>query len=186
MLLERLFENLDLNVDPFATCAVATGWRLRLPSRDWVTLHYTLQGEGALRLGSGERLPLFPGSLAVMPPGTIHSVECGSDVRNESVAQGDDSPVCALAAGPPDDVALTIACGRIQVTYSGTLGLFDRMTDALVLDFPDSAPMRAAFEGLVKEQESGTYSHAMMAALMNQCLVLVFRRLAELPASQLP
>jgi AraC-like DNA-binding protein len=186
VLLERLFENLDLKVDPFATCAVAAGWRLRLPSRDWVTLHYTLQGEGVLQLGTGERMPLFPGSLAVIPPGTLHSVECGSEVRNESMAQGDDSPVCALVAGPPDDVALSIACGRIQVTYAGTLGLFDQMTDALVLDFSESPPMHAVFEGLVREQESGSYSHAMMTALMNQCLILVFRHLAELSSSQLP
>lgn len=186
MLLERLFENLDVKVDPFATCAVARGWRLRLPSRDWVTLHYTLHGKGALRLAAGEVLPLSPNSLAIMPPGVAHSVESGSDVQHEAIAQGDDSPVCALAAGPPEELGLSIACGRVQVTYAGTLGLFDLMTEALVLDFSDSPPMRAAFEGLVKEQESGAYRHAMMAALMNQCLILVFRRLAELPENQLP
>ena len=52
MLLEKLFENLALTVDPFATCRLADGWRLRLPCRDWVTLHYILQGDGELKLGS--------------------------------------------------------------------------------------------------------------------------------------
>jgi len=35
MLLEKLFGNLALTVDPFATCRLADGWRLRLPVRDW-------------------------------------------------------------------------------------------------------------------------------------------------------
>jgi AraC-like DNA-binding protein len=48
MLLEKLFDNLALKAAPFASCRLADGWRLRLPCRDWVTLHYILQGDGAL------------------------------------------------------------------------------------------------------------------------------------------
>ena len=55
MLLEKLFDNLAMTVDPFATCRLADGWRLRLPCRDWVTLHYTLAGKADLRLGSHSR-----------------------------------------------------------------------------------------------------------------------------------
>ena len=69
MLLENLFENLAVSVDPFATCRLADGWRLRLPCRDWVTFHYVLEGDGELKLGSGELLALTGSSLAVMPPG---------------------------------------------------------------------------------------------------------------------
>jgi hypothetical protein len=36
MLLEKLFDNLELKVEPFATCRLSDGWRLRLPCRDWV------------------------------------------------------------------------------------------------------------------------------------------------------
>jgi len=37
VLLEELFENLSLTVEPFASCRVAKGWRLQPPLRDWVT-----------------------------------------------------------------------------------------------------------------------------------------------------
>lgn len=170
-------------------CQVADGWRLRLPLRDWVIFHFTLQGEGTLRLGSGEVYALSPNSLAVIPPGLIHSVECGSDVRNESVVdgQGDVPPICDLVAGPEEDSRLKIACGRVQVSYAGSLGLFDLLQEPLVLDFSDSPTMRATFEALVQEPRTDVPGRvAMMSALMNQCLILIFRRLGQHPDCKLP
>ena len=189
MILERLFENLVLRVDPFATCRLAEGWRLRLPCRDWVTLHYTLAGSGGLRLGSGEVVPLDANALAVMPPNAHHAIQCGAEVSRETGVEGQDAqgPLCELVAGPLDEVALTVACGRIQATYGEGLGLFDHLGRAIVLDFNDSPQMRAIFEALVHEyRASGAASHAMMTALMSQCLILVLRRVSEEAQGSLP
>jgi transcriptional regulator GlxA family with amidase domain len=78
-------------------------------------------------------------------------------------------------------VGVVVACGRIQVTYGGGgPGLFDRLEEAMVLDFSDSPPMRATFESLVAEFGTGEpASSAMMTELMNQCLISVFRRLSD-------
>ncbi len=189
MLIERLFENLALNVEPFATCRVAPGWRLQLPIRDWVIFHFILQGEGGLRVGSGEVLPLRPDCLGIMPPRLTHSIESGTDVHHESSVRGDEpgAPICQLGAGPSEDVGVVVACGRIQVTYGGGgPGLFDHLEEAIVLDFSDSPPMRTTFESLVAEFGAGEPgSSAMMTALMNQCLISVFRRLSD-HSDQLP
>jgi len=153
MLLEKLFDNLALKVDPFATCRLAEGWRLQLPCRDWVTLHYTLQGDGGLRLGSGEVRALTNNSLAIMPPNIVHAIQCGA-VSNETGVEGQGdpgAPLCELVAGPLDEVRLTIACGRIQVSYAGGMGLFDHLKEAIVLDFGDYPQMRAIFESLIDE-----------------------------------
>ena len=189
MILERLFENLVVHVDPFATCRLADGWRLRLPCRDWVTFHYTLRGGGGLRLGTGEVLPLETNVLAVMPPNFNHAIQCGSDVHHETGVEGQpvQGPLCEFIAGPLEEVHLTIACGRIQVTYGEGLGLFDHLDKAIVLDFNDSPLMRITFEALVNEyQQSGAASHAMMTALMNQCLILVLRRVSDHSQGSLP
>jgi len=189
MLLEKLFANLALTVDPFATCRLADGWRLQLPCRDWVTLHFTLQGDGELRLGSGRILPLASGSLAVMPVSITHAIQCGS-VSNETGVEGQGdpgAPLCELVAGPLDQVRLTIACGRIQVSYAGGMGLFDHLKEAIVLDFSDSPQMRGTFEALIEEyRRSGPASAAMMTALMNQCLIHVLRRACEQGNGSLP
>jgi len=194
MLLERLFENMALSVDPFATCRVAPSWRLRLPVRDWVILHFVLQGEGALRFGKnmsggGQVHGLPSNCLALMPPSLPHAVECGADVRHEAEVRGDETgaPLCVLGAGPAEEMGVVVACGRVQVTYGGGPGLFDLLREPLVLDFSDSTSMRTIFESLVNEyraEEAG--SAAMMAALMNQCLISVFRRLSDQQDRQLP
>lgn len=182
MLLDKLFDNLDLTVDPFAACRLADGWRLRLPCRDWVTFHYVLAGNGDLRLGSGQLLPMNSNSLAVMPPGLNHSIQCGS-VSNETGVEGQgdpNAPICELVAGPLDNVVLTVACGRIQASYAGSMGLFDHLKEAIVLDFNDSPLMRGIFEALIKEYKlAGAASAAMMTSLMNQCMIEVLRRVSE-------
>ena len=178
MLLEKLFDNLAMTVDPFATCRLADGWRLRLPCRDWVTLHYTLVGDGELKLGSGEVLAIPGNSLAVMPPNMVHAVQCGTVANETGVdGQGDpNAPLCELVAGSLEEVALTIACGRIQVNYAGGMGLFDHLKEAIVLDFSENSTMRHIFETLIEEyHKDGPACAAMMTALMNQCLIEVLR-----------
>jgi AraC-like DNA-binding protein len=189
MLLDTLFENLELKVDPFATCRLADGWRLRLPRRDWVTLHYVLQGDGELRLGSGEVLPLTGNWLAVIPAGLVHSLQCGSGSKETGIeGQGDAAaPLCDLVAGPLDKLKLIVACGRIQASYAGGSGLFHHLREAIVLDFSGSPQMRGIFEALVEEyRRSGPASHAMMTALMSQCLIEVLRRVSERSDGALP
>jgi AraC-like DNA-binding protein len=189
MLMEKLFDNLALKVDPFATCRLADGWRLLLPCRDWVTLHYTLDGDGELRLGSGEILSMPNNSLTIMPPSLTHAVQCGSVANEIGVdGQGDpNAPLCELIAGSLDEVRLTIACGRIQVNYAGGMGLFDHLKEAIVLEYKESAKMRGIFESLIEEyQRSGPACAAMMTALMNQCLIDVLRRANEQASGTLP
>ena len=189
MLLEKLFDNLAMSVDPFATCRLSDGWRLRLPCRDWVTLHYTLAGEAELQLGSGEGLSIPGNSLAVMPPNLVHAIQCGQVVNETGIdGQGDpNAPICELVAGTLDEIAVTIACGRIQVSYAGSFGLFDHLKEAIVLDFSEDKKMRFIFETLIEEyKKSGPACAAMMEALMNQCLIEVLRAAEEQSDGALP
>jgi len=121
-----------------------------------------------------------------MPPSLSHTVECGTDVRREASVRGDEpGPICRFGAGPIDSTGLVVACGRIQVTYGGGPGLFDLLRAPLVMDFSDAPPMRTVFESLVDEDgELG--SAAMMNALMNQCLISVFRHIGTDPDCPLP
>jgi AraC family transcriptional activator of mtrCDE len=189
MLLEKLFENLELKVNPFATCSVADGWRLRLPKPDLVTFHYILSGRGDLRLGTGDLLALTPNSLAVIPPGIEHAIQSGH-VANETGIEGQadpNIPLCEFIAGPVDDKGLTVACGRVHASYKGGEGIFDHLKETIVLDFSDTPRLRNIFEALIEEYaRAGVASAAMMTALMNQCLIQVFRRLARENNGALP
>ena len=189
MLLETLLDNLELKVDPFAACRLADGWRLRLPCNDWVTFHYILQGKGELRLGSGETLALIPSTLAIMPPRLDHAIQCGAVVHEAGIeGQGDTkASLCEFVAGPLDELCMTVACGRINVSYAGGAGLFDYLKEAIVLDFSDSPQVRHIFEALIDEYQGAEAGRtAMMAALMNQCLIHVLRRVSQEADGSLP
>ena len=106
-------------------------------------------------------------------PCSVGTVQNEIDLDSQDDAK---APLCELVAGSCDQVAWTIACGRIQVNYAGGMGLFDHLKEAIVLDFSDHSKMRGIFEALTEEcRQSESASAAMMAALMNQCLIEVLR-----------
>jgi AraC-like DNA-binding protein len=181
MLLERLLDNLSISVNAFASCRVAHGWRLRLPALDWVTLHYVSQGEGEVRNGAGEPTKLRGGSLAVIPPHLLHSLQCGHAPFGEVIAGAAPIEIGGLPAhlaGPNEDDGLVVVCGKMEVTYAGGLGLFDHLDEILVLDFSDEPTMPGHFETMSKEIASGRPgASAMTTSLMRQCLISVFREL---------
>lgn len=181
---ERLFENLDLKLAPFALCGVAPGWRLQMGALDWPTLHFVLDGQGALRTARsrGGTLALSRYSLALVPPGAPHSLQNGPSPAREASAELSASRregTARLLAGPTGERDLRVACGRVEATYAGRIGLFDLLHETIVMDFSDSPRMRRIFEDLLEEQRATSPgSEAMITALMNECLVLLFRRLA--------
>lgn len=183
MLLERLLDNLALSVEAFATCSLAEGWRLRLPALDWVTLHYVVQGEGAVKDSEGHTQPLPKGSLALVPPHLVHSLQCGVPPFGDASPIGGRSADPELVnhrAGPEDEEELFVVCGKIAVTYGGGTGLFDQLREVLVMDFSSDQAMAGTFESMLEEATSGRPgSRAMTTALMRECLIRVFRELCS-------
>jgi AraC family transcriptional activator of mtrCDE len=189
MLLEKLFDNLALRIDAFATCGVSKGWRLTVPGLEWAVLHFVMQGDGAVRMPGGRVYPIPCYSLAVVPTQLQHDLECGREVTR-SAKIGDhgptDTPIPYYIAGSTGSVELVVACGRIQAIYGAGMDLFGQLRDVLVVDFSHSPKMRTTFEAVLEEQRNGgPGSAAMMSALLSQCLVLMFRRLSQHPGHNL-
>ncbi len=190
MLLDRLLEHIDVHVDYFSLCLLTVGWRLRLPGPPDVMLHFVLRGRGTLRGPSGRAWPLAQGSLAIVPKGTVHVLESGSNAKRErrvnALPAGAKAPA-RLVAGSPDQANLVVACGLIRVRYGRSLRVFDQLRDVLAVDMSDCLQVQAAVEGIVAEQtkpDSG--GEALMSALMTECLVHPFRHMARAEDPQLP
>ena len=206
MLLERLLDNLAVHVEPFARCDVAAGCCLRLHDLGWVTLHFVLQGDGTLTGGSSEPRRLAPGTLAVIPAHMPHTIRQGDGDRasnTDHLAERDAAGLLRYvaapgakrtriddrAAAPPstDPDTLVITCGEMQALYAQGPGLFDRLTEPVVVDLSSSEGMMTTFAQLLEESERPSAgSRAMLEALMNTCLVQLFRQLCDGPECALP
>lgn len=186
MLLDALLADLAVNVEPFALCQLSPGWRLRLPERADATVHFVLEGRGAVRTPSGSQ-PVGPYWLVVVPPGTRHHLEAGVDPRRERRLEPRraGSALFHVVAGSEDDAALRVACGAVRVRYGISLGLFDHLREALAVDLAPFPDARRAIEGILAEQARPGGS-ALAAALMTQCLVYLLRSVCGGPQCSLP
>ena len=126
MLLDKLLSRVAVHADPFATCLLSSGWRLRLPGPPEAMFHFVLQGRGVLRGPDSQPHELERFSLAVVPKGSSHALECGQEVLSERTVEAPSSyeGVIRLVAGGAQSADLRVACGTVNVTYGDTLGLF--------------------------------------------------------------
>lgn len=170
MLLERLLDNLAVHVEPFARCDVAAGCCLRLHDLGWVTLHFVLHGEGTVTGGSDTHHELRPGTLAVIPARMPHTIRQGDGRRASATAarsdptREDDAGLLRFIAEPGPDAnlearryddlppvgELVIACGELQALFAQGLGLFDLLTDPVVVDLGDSEGMMTTFTRMLE------------------------------------
>lgn len=92
-----------------------------------------------------------------------------------------------LVGGRPADDGLVIACGELEALFGHGLGLFDLLTEPVVVDFSRDNDIMATFRQMLKESAAPTLgSRAMLDALMNACLVQLFRALCGDPDCALP
>jgi len=182
VILDKLLSNLSVEVEPFALCRIADGWRLRLPSPPVPMLHFVMEGEGAIGGRTGPPQPVAPSWFAVVPPGGRHSLQSGEPIEHEVQIDPppDGSPVCQLTGGSGADGNFIVACGLVTVRYGPSFDLFDHLTDVLITDLSRIPQVGTAFDGILAEQAGlDVGSTAVTKALMTQCLVHFFRTIGS-------
>ncbi len=179
--LERLLDGLSVEIEPFALCEVKGRGRLGLGPRDHPALHYTLGGSGYLDLTGRPSIAVRPHTVVVVPAGVPHQLAAAG------TAAGTELPRCAplengwrhLSAGGGGG-GILMACGRLRVTFRGAYGLFDYLSEPIVARLEDADPLRASLTALVDELANPKPgARALTRALMEQCLVLLLRRLCR-------
>ena len=189
MLLDKLLDHVAVQSEPFATCLISSGWRLNLPGPPNVMFHFVMEGSGALRLPDGTTYPMDRYFLAVVPHDAKHTLECGLDAQSERSidALPSGEGVVRVTAGPPDTAEFHVACGRVNVSYGDSLGLFQRLEEVVVADLSAYPQVRGAFEGILAEQGGSTQgSLALTRAFMTQCVIYLLRSLTEQSDGRLP
>ena len=145
-------------------------------------LHFVLKGQGSILGPEESEQAITACSLVVVPPGAIHTLEPNGPIQYEKRIEKPptDRPICELVAGPCKDPNFVVACGIVHVTYGQSLGLFNHLKKILVAHMAENPRVPAVFQGILAEQSHpGPGSAALTASLMNECLVHLFRQLAE-------
>ena len=181
-LLDDLLASLDVEVRTFSVCKVESGWALGVDADAVPVIHYGLKGTGVARFPDGLAITIEPHDFALVPPNQPHRIDSGGEglkvvPATENCAVLADGLLELRAGTEPD---LIMVCGKIEATFAGTLGLFDRLNHPISVRLRRSDPLRQAFEALLDELASPTLgTRALADALLKQCLILLVRRLAR-------
>jgi transcriptional regulator GlxA family with amidase domain len=81
---------------------------------------------------------------------------------------------------------MTVGCGTLNVRYGEALGLFDHLTEALILDMSDIPEVSMLFRIMMDEQaDDSPGKPVLQGAIMTQLLVYMFRTIGEQSDSSL-
>ncbi|MBA3520749.1 MAG: cupin domain-containing protein [Rhizobiales bacterium] len=192
-LLDRLLASLDVRVNAFAICEVRRGWSLVLDGMAAPLIHYVLKGSGILRPEQGPAIRFAAHDFIILPSRVHHSIEEPGGMDLQQIRRMDNVVALAdglLAISTPDDTTgnapdIVTACGTIEATYGGSLGLFDGMREPIAVHLGEDDPLRRAVEALLAELASpGLGTRALTEALLKQCLILLVRRMADEEAAK--
>ena len=180
--LDKLCENLEIIVRPFAVCSVEAGERLMLGPREEATVHYVVGGHGTLSFPEFTDFPLRPGTAIIAPTGSLHEV-CGEAVKGQipSVVRRCQPAEMGLAVvgKSPGEVegGMVLLCGTVDVTYRYLNDFFDYLPAPVIIQPSDDDPISRSFVEIVQEMANprpGT--GAMLSALFQQCFIELLRR----------
>jgi AraC-like DNA-binding protein len=179
-ILDRYLANLSVEVEPFALCMLQSGWRLTLPGPPCAMLHFVVRGEGWLSCPDGSHSRIGPNWLIVIPTGTVHSLETPEDYQHELKIDCTPSgpPVHHIVAGE-SPAEMVVGCGTLNVRYGESIGLFDHLSQVLVVDLSAVREVPVLFQSLIQEQAQGAAgTPVLQGAIMTQLLVHMLRTLA--------
>lgn len=134
MQLDEVLSAMVIDVELFSLCQMAPrGW-LDMPNSGTASLHYVMNGTGALHLGQGRSFPLKAGDLALVPAGARHAIGA-LDGRFVSFANCQPAELGLLhhRAGPDDgNDGLMVLCARLSVGLQGAGTVIDLLRGPVV------------------------------------------------------
>ncbi len=181
LLLDKLVEQLDFTVHPFALCRVGAGQRLSLGSREQSTVHYVLAGDGELAFAGLAPYALRRGTIVVAPPGATQDVRGSGDPSKSLEALRQCVPpkigIDALEKpGGQSPGGIAMLCGSVDATYHHLDSVFDHLPAPIVEHTAEGEVIWRVFENIVRElADPRPGSIAMLRALFQQCFIELLR-----------
>ena len=181
LLLDKLVEQLEFTVHPFALCRIGAGQRLSLGSREQSTVHYVLAGDGELVFAGLAPYALRRGTIVIAPPGVTQDVRGSGEPSWSLEALRQCVPpkigIDALEKpGTKSPGGIAMLCGSVDATYRHLNSVFDHLPAPIVEHTAEGEVIWRVFENIVRElAEPRPGSIAMLRALFQQCFIEILR-----------
>ncbi|MBP0595830.1 helix-turn-helix transcriptional regulator [Paraburkholderia sp. LEh10] len=190
--LERFLAALDIGVANFTLCDVRDGWSTRFEACRTASLHYCMDGSGALITQHGERVSLSAHSFVLLPPGIAYKIESGKSCTTHETNRArvtewpwhETVPTVQVGGG---NKGISTACGELRLDTTSGSDPFKTLRNPLVAQFDGKSGLKDQFVLLLAESaRPGLGSRTLVEALLKQCLVLVLRRQIDSGGADLP
>lgn len=178
---EYVFDQLDISTDPFALCEIKGNCEVNLGQDVGATLHYILSGEGSLSLRSGPAIPIFPGTLVLVPALHSHSLR-SHGTPSRPMPQCNPAAlklrhILAVSDNTSDGEQVTAICARVKVGLRGAMDVIDLIRTPIVEVIGEGGVLGSAIDVFLSELSNPTLgSKAMIRAVLIQCMIEMLRR----------
>jgi len=156
MSFEHVFDEMEIDADPFALCELLGRCDLGLGRQAFATLHYVLAGEGEILLGDRRTIGVArvaPGTLVLIPAVQAHTLRSHGE-------RGNPLPACRPAEvglarhlhkiGEGDEAARLLAiCSQVKIGVRGLHGLVDLIREPIIERIGPDSPLAATVDQLL-------------------------------------
>lgn len=175
MLLDEVLSAMTVEVEPFSLCEMAPrGW-LEMPKSTSASLHYVLNGAGALHLGARGAHPVKVGDLVLVPAGVRHSIGA-RDGRFVSFASCRPARLGLShhrAGAAEEGEGLIVLCAHISLGLRGAGTVIDLLREPIVEAAGAEHLIRLILDEL---SVPGPGSRAQIKALLLYLIIAALRR----------
>lgn len=183
--LDNLISALDVNVIALTECHISEGWTLSFPSIELPCIHYSLAGQGRMKIGEQMPISIAPHKLVVSPPRQPFWI--GASIGDGRAGRSNIAKAAfpleesfkriqnfVAGKGSPE---LVMVCGCFRTSYAASIDLFTSLVSPIVEQFSDADELERNLKLAMAELSEGKVGmRAMAAALLKLVLVRVLRR----------
>ena len=181
MSFEHVFNELEIDAEPFALCELQGRCELGLGRRSGATLHYVLAGRGEILFHGRPPIGVERGTLVLVPALHTHTLRSFGD-------PGHPLPDCHpaeldlvrhLQIGEQADTSskLLAVCSNVRVGLRGVGSLVDLVREPIVEQVASDAAISAPVDRLLRELSAPTLgSRAIIRALLLECIIQLLRK----------
>jgi len=182
---EHIFNELEIEADPFALCELQGRCDLGLGRQSIATLHYILGGRGEIIFRGHPPIEVNRGTLVLVPALQTHILRSfGDNQRPLPDCHPAELDLVHYLHTADDNLPknkLLAVCSQVNVGLRGISNLIDLVREPIVEHVEPISPMADSLDQLLQELSAPKLgSRAMIEVLLKQCMILLLRnRLAS-------